>query len=104
MSATENRLTDSDRDTITARLAEVVEGYGGPYRPTWADAPTLERIAVHAIGCSADDLRDRALLAGEKVTPETGCGYGCNDAAAAAECPVHGVVAYLLHERGNDER
>ena len=61
MSATENRLTDSDRTAITARLAEVVEGYGGPYRPTWADAPTLERIAVHSIGCSADDLRDSEM-------------------------------------------
>ena len=60
---TENRLTDSDRSTITARLAEVIQGYSvlSQVSPTGSDAPTLERVAAHAIGCSADDLRDSEM-------------------------------------------
>ena len=60
---TENRLTDSDRSTITARLAEVIQGYSvlSQVSPWRSDAPTLERVAAHAIGCSADDLRDSEM-------------------------------------------
>ena len=65
MSATDNRLTDSDRSTITARLAETAAKYRHPSSlpntPRWSDVPTMERVAAHAIGCSADDLRDSEM-------------------------------------------
>lgn len=56
----ENRLTDHDRNAITARLDEVIAGYG-PYIAGWSDVPTMERIAAHAVGCCHDDLRDSEM-------------------------------------------
>lgn len=50
-----DRLTDEDRRRITSRIVETVAELRRPV--TWADVPALERIAQHAIGCNAYDLR-----------------------------------------------
>lgn len=50
-----DRLTDEDRDKIRARIGETIAELRRP--ATWADVPALERIAAHAIGCNAYDLR-----------------------------------------------
>ena len=57
----ENRLTDIDRAAITKRLREVIAGYGRDYRANMVDALAHNRIAWHAIGCDASDLRDSEL-------------------------------------------
>lgn len=73
---TDNRLTASDRERITTRLAEALTEARrhARQRPTdtWSvgplppatlgrDAHALKRIAHHAIGCTEYDLRDSEL-------------------------------------------
>jgi hypothetical protein len=58
---TANRLTAADRAAMNTRLEEVIRGYGRSYMPRPDDVTALERIAMHAIGCTAADLRDAEL-------------------------------------------
>lgn len=58
------RLTEADETAITTRMTETAaqwrrESASGRLQASWA--PTLERIGYHAIGCTADDLRDSEL-------------------------------------------
>ena len=55
-----DRLTDTDRAAIAAAIAAAIRHNDGTW--TWAGMPTLERIAWHAIGCDARDLRGSELL------------------------------------------
>jgi hypothetical protein len=62
----ENRLTDDDRERMRVRVAEAVELHKAAatrrdWSPYWGDVPTYERLAYHALGCSAHDLRDSEL-------------------------------------------
>lgn len=61
----ENRLTDDDRERIRARLAQTIAAAEVAavqhYRPTWGDVEAFVRIARHAIGCTAQDLRASEL-------------------------------------------
>lgn len=66
MNDQENRLVDVDRDRMRARVAGMVaEWRRQAVSATWAPSPTdmlaLERVAVHSIGCTADDLRSCEL-------------------------------------------
>ncbi len=59
-----NRLSDADRRVMTDRCLSVVRGWRDAvagYRPGYGDLPSLERVAVHSIGCSFADLRDVEL-------------------------------------------
>ena len=56
----ENRLTDSDRTRIIEAIESAIHHNYGTW--TWDGLPTLERIAWHAIGCDARDLRGSELL------------------------------------------
>jgi hypothetical protein len=51
-----DRLTDADRTTIRARLAQTVADWTGP-RETGIDTEALVRIGANAIGCTLYDLR-----------------------------------------------
>lgn len=62
-----NRLTDSDRNAITARVTEVLKmwRHNAPFgrMPSIcsSDIVALERTAYHSIGCNVHDLRDSEL-------------------------------------------
>lgn len=59
MSGQESRLTDEDRSRIAARAKErALEGF---------DLLTCTRVALHAIGCTALDLRDAELAEVEVI-------------------------------------
>jgi len=66
MSATADRLTDTDIDTMRDRAEETIRGWAAAsnirrYRVRDVDAIALARIMWHAIGCSDADLRDAEL-------------------------------------------
>ena len=55
---TDNRLTDRDRFAMGERVREVTAGYGREWQAKWSDVPTLERVALGAIGCGPFDMRE----------------------------------------------
>jgi len=60
----ENRLSDTDRETIRSAQATQVSnwrGWGSNWKASYGDVPTLERIGYHAIGCDERDLRESEL-------------------------------------------
>lgn len=62
----ENRLTDEDRAAMRSRVTETARVWGRaawpkPWVPGQTDIDALVRLAGHAIGCSAYDLRDVEL-------------------------------------------
>ncbi len=64
MSSTAYRLTRSDEQAISARIAETVTQWATHHhghRPDRADLLILRRIGAHAIGCRTHDLRDVEL-------------------------------------------
>ncbi len=66
MNATENRLVDSDRDRIRARVNSTVaewrrQSITGAWTAGPADLDVLRRVACHSIGCIEDDLRESEL-------------------------------------------
>lgn len=55
-----DRLTDEDRRRITDAMDKLVSLWRinpSGYTPRWSDLTTVELVGVHAIGCSAADLR-----------------------------------------------
>ena len=62
---TANRFESADRIAIVGRIQATIATWGPTYVGQWSDVQSLERVAAHAIGCTAYDLRDSEL---EEIT------------------------------------